>query len=158
MRAAILILFVMFVNSLFAQKTNNLILDIKKVDSLTYSAAIFNKSDSVLCILTSPHFSHSQSLYLPIYQTTEQIAEYKFNYSLADSQIDPAIPVYRGECILPYQALIVTFKIDETSKEKSLLLNFFYSDDFHFKSFKKEVLKRNWHKKYKVVSRNFNFR
>ena len=154
MKVIFYILFALSVSSISAQTvpSNPIELELQKIDSLTFKATIFNKSNQVLCLLTSAFFSLNQSSALPIYIETDQEGIYRLNYIAMNLNFDSALPVYRAECILPYQNLTVTFSILKNHSNKVLLLNYFLMNDFHLKSFKKEILKKNWHKKYTIAN------
>ena len=136
-----------------SEPNKSIIVDIEEVEENIYSAAVFNKGDSVLCLLLPKGFSlKNDSVPIPLVPYDEKDGKTIYNifYSKEYSMIDGAIGSYEGVCILPYQAVILNFEIEPTEKDKNLRIDYFLKKDYYHSRFKKEIGKRGWHKKYKL--------
>ena len=155
MRNLFILIALIISNSSFAQN-KDIIIKSEKKDSITYNIIIINNSDSILCLLTSVFLSHTKECELAIYDKTDNQIIYSLNYLIEDSRFDSALPIYRAECIFPNQTLFVSIKITKYNEKykKSLRLNFFYKKNLCYKSFNKEIHKRNWVKNYTLFNRN----
>lgn len=143
-----------------SQSTTSIIVDIEKIDNNVYSAALFNKGDSVLCLLLSPFYSmknDSIPISLVPYNEKGEKTIYNIFYSKEYSMIDGAIGAYQGVCILPYQAVILNFEIEPTEKSKKLRIDYFLKEDYCHSKFKKEIKKRGWYNRYNLRKQYVEF-
>jgi hypothetical protein len=112
--------------------------------------SILNSTDSVLYLLHSCFFKDDDSVHRFVeYGRDESLSYYSLRFMNDDIRYDFGIGCFRSTVILPNQTLKFKSEINvEGFKKFEFLVDYFYSDEYNHKEFKKEVLLSGWHGKY----------
>ena len=130
--------------------------DIPQVEVLNISSAtnlfeitIYNNNDSILYLLSSPTAKYrmdSLNVLSPIKRSDKTL--YDIDYTLADSRIDPFLPLKKMIVIMPYQQVKFLIQLQEKTNNQYLRISFFFKTDFSYSKTNKEIIKPAWFNKY----------
>lgn len=124
-----------------------------KVDTKSdnnYIVSICNKTDSVLCILSSPNFYYFGDVpTLALYNKRGENNIFNIISTLDSSYIDSRLYPYLSICVFPRQTIVLNFTLPEIFENKILSIDFMFKENYCHQKFIKEIKKRGWYNKYK---------